>query len=186
MIARMVRFITLPPVVTGLTIILLKQFNHLESTKEFIVLLCCLVFFPLLAYPFREIFKINTDRRQGQRSVAMIFSAISYSYGFIWAMFSTSTMITKVFFCSYLISIISLLIVNKALGYHASGHACSTTAPLVLLSWQMGFWYLLMGLALVFCVYSASLNLKRHTALQLLSGSSISIFAGIISISLFI
>lgn len=186
MIAKITRVLTLPPVVTGLTIILLAQIGRLESTAEFVVLMGCLVVFPLLAYPFREIFKIDTDRRQGQRSVAMVFSAISYSYGFIWAMFNTSSMIAKVFFSSYLISIIGLLIVNKVIGYHASGHACSTTAPLVLLSWQMGFWYLLIGLTLVISVYYASLHLKRHTIFQLLSGSSISVLAGVVSIIIYI
>jgi hypothetical protein len=185
MIAKVLRIITLPPLVTGATVLILYLSGKLVSIKEIIMLMGCLVVFPLLAYPFREIFQINTDRRQGQRSVAMVFSGISYTYGFIWAIVTDVSLVTRVLFCSYLISVIGLLIANKLFKFHASGHACSTTAPLILMSWQMGYMYIIWGLLLVVSVYYASLYLKQHTLSQLLSGSTISILAGFMSISIF-
>ncbi|MDD4643033.1 MAG: hypothetical protein PHG99_06025 [Erysipelotrichaceae bacterium] len=186
MIAKIMRVLTLPPIVTGFTIVFLYSTHNDISVVELYVLFGCLVVFPLLAYPFREVFKIGNDRRQGQRSVAMVFSVISYSYGYIWSLISNASMITKVFFSSYLISVIALLIINKIFKYHASGHACSTTAPLVLLGWQLGFWYMIIGMIFVGIVYFASLRLKRHTLLQLISGSSISVLAGFLSIIIYV
>ncbi|MEA5018499.1 MAG: hypothetical protein VB009_07280 [Erysipelotrichaceae bacterium] len=185
MIARILRVVTLPPFVTGSTILILFFSGKIITFKELFMLIGCLVVFPLLAYPFREIFQINTDRRQGQRSVAMVFSALSYSYGLIWSITTEVSLVTSVLFSSYFLSVIGLLIANKLLKFHASGHACSTTAPLILMSWQMGWPYIIWGFILVVIVYYASLYLKQHTFSQLLSGSTISVLAGIISITIF-
>ncbi|MEA5026991.1 hypothetical protein SDC9_144637 [bioreactor metagenome] len=183
-IEKITRVLTMPPLVTGLTVLLLYEVQALNM-MEFIMAEGCLLFFPALAYPFREIFHIGKDRRSGQRTTAMIFSCFSYSYGFIWSLTSNAGMVCKVLFTSYILSVIALLIANKLCHFKASGHACSTTAPMVLLSWQVSPYLVLPSLGLVLAVYYSSIKLKQHTLGQLIAGSAFSILAGLISILLF-
>jgi len=183
---RIIRIATLPPIVTGLTVLLLYFFAADKMpTADFIVSEICLLLIPVLSYPIREIFRIGKERREGQRNTALVFSAIGYTIGFIWAMAADSSMLTKVFFSSYLFSVIVLLIINKAVKFKASGHACSTTAPTVFLVWQLNAWFIIPCAALIAAVYQSSLKLKRHTLPQLIAGSAISVVASVFSILTF-
>ena len=78
-----------------------------------------------------------------------------------------------------------LLLLNKVFHFKASGHACSTTAPTVLLAWQLSPWVLIPCAALIAAVYVSSIRLGRHTLPQLAAGSATSVAASLASILIF-
>lgn len=136
-----------------------------------------LLLIPMAAYPIREIFRIGKDRRKGQRSTALVCSAIGYLCGFLWSMLTPCSWLVHILFLSYVISIAALLILNAVFKLRASGHACSTTAPVFLLTWKLHPLFIIPSVLLIAAVYRSSLKLSRHTLPQLLIGSAVSLLA---------
>lgn len=68
---------------------------------------------------------------------------------------------------------------------HASGHACSTTAPAFLLTWKLHPLFIIPSVLLIAAVYRSSLKLSRHTPPQLLIGSAVSLLACGISLLIY-
>ena len=173
-----IRFFTLPAVLTGTMAALLWLGGGL-STAELLAAEICLMFIPLLAYPAGAMdFPKGPARRSRQRTFAMVFSAAGYLLGLCWALCTDASRLSKILFGSYVISTLVLLLLNKGFRFKASGHACSTTAPLIFLNWQFGIDWLLPCALVVAAVYGASLRLKRHTLPQLTVGSLTSLLAG--------
>lgn len=172
-----VRVLTLPPIVTGLTLVLMYAPAGLLTLRELLLCEVFLLLVPLAAYPLREIFHIGRNRREGQRSTALVLSAAGYACGFIWSLLVPCSWLVHILFLSYVVSIAALLALNAGLGLHASGHACSTTAPVFLLTWKLHPLFIIPSLLLIAAVYRSSLKLSRHTLPQLLIGSSISLLA---------
>ena len=172
-----VRVLTLPPIVTGLTLVLMYAPAGLLTLRELLLCEVFLLLVPLAAYPLREIFHIGRNRREGQRSTALILSAAGYACGFIWSLLVPCSWLVHILFLSYVVSVAALLALNAGLGLRASGHACSTTAPVFLLTWKLHPLFIIPSLLLIAAVYRSSLKLSRHTLPQLLIGSSISLLA---------
>lgn len=172
-----VRVLTLPPIVTGLTLVLMYAPAGLLTLRELLLCEVFLLLVPLAAYPLREIFHIGRNRREGQRSTALVLSAAGYACGFIWSLLVPCSWLVHILFLSYVVSVAALLALNAGLGLRASGHACSTTAPVFLLTWKLHPLFIIPSLLLIAAVYRSSLKLSRHTLPQLLIGSSISLFA---------
>ncbi len=172
-----VRVLTLPPIVTGLTLVLMYAPAGLLTLRELLLCEVFLLLVPLAAYPLREIFHIGRNRREGQRSTALVLSAAGYACGFIWSLLVPCSWLVHILFLSYVVSIAALLALNAGLGLRASGHACSTTAPVFLLTWKLHPLFIIPSLLLIAAVYRSSLKLSRHTLPQLLIGSSISLLA---------
>ena len=172
-----VRILTLPPIVTGLTLVLMYAPAGLLTLRELLLCEVFLLLVPLAAYPLREIFHIGRNRREGQRSTALVLSAAGYACGFIWSLLVPCSWLVHILFLSYVVSIAALLALNAGLGLRASGHACSTTAPVFLLTWKLHPLFIIPSLLLIAAVYRSSLKLSRHTLPQLLIGSSISLLA---------
>ena len=172
-----VRVLTLPPIVTGLTLVLMYAPAGLLTLRELLLCEVFLLLVPLAAYPLREIFHIGRDRREGQRSTALVCSAVGYACGFIWSLLAPCSWLVHILFLSYVVSVAALLALNAGLGLRASGHACSTTAPVFLLTWKLHPLCIIPSLLLIAAVYRSSLKLSRHTLPQLLIGSSISLLA---------
>lgn len=172
-----VRVLTLPPIVTGLTLVLMYAPAGLLTLRELLLCEVFLLLVPLAAYPLREIFHIGRDRREGQRSTALVLSAAGYACGFIWSLLVPCSWLVHILFFSYVVSVAALLALNAGLGLRASGHACSTTAPVFLLTWKLHPLFIIPSLLLIAAVYRSSLKLSRHTLPQLLIGSSISLLA---------
>ena len=171
-----VRVLTLPPIVTGLTLVLMYAPAGLLTLRELLLCEVFLLLVPLAAYPLREIFHIGRNRREGQRSTALVLSAAGYACGFIWSLLVPCSWLVHILFLSYVVSVAALLALNAGLGLRASGHACSTTAPVFLLTWKLHPLFIIPSL-LIAAVYRSSLKLSRHTLPQLLIGSSISLLA---------
>ena len=81
-----VRILTLPPIVIGITVLLMYVPANLLTLRELLLCELFLLLIPMAAYPIREIFHIGKDRRKGQRSTALVCSAIGYICGFLWSM----------------------------------------------------------------------------------------------------
>ena len=177
-ISLIIRFFTLPAVLTGSMAALLWLGGGLSS-REWLVAEICLMLIPLLAYPAGAMGQEKgSARRNRQRTFAMVFSAVGYLLGLCWALGSDASRLCKILFGSYVLSTLVLLLLNKGLHFKASGHACSTTAPLIFLSWQLGAVWVLPCALVVAAVYAASIRLKRHTLPQLTAGSVTSLLAG--------
>ena len=177
-ISLIIRFFTLPAVLTGSMAALLWLGGGLSS-REWLVAEICLMLIPLLAYPAGAMGQEKgSARRNRQRTFAMVFSAVGYLLGLCWALWTDASRLAKILFGSYVLSTLVLLLLNKGFHFRASGHACSTTAPLIFLSWQLGPRWLLPCVLVVAAVYAASLRLKRHTLPQLTAGSLTSLLSG--------
>ncbi len=184
-IDKLIRGITIPPIVAGVMVLLLYFASHSIDLKDFVIAEICLVFIPFLAYPYGIIAHGNKDVRETQRNAALILSGVGYAVGFVCTFIFSSSIAMRVLFSAYIISIAGLLFINKVIKFKASGHSCSTTAPIVMLTWQMGTIAVIPGVLLITAVYFSSLKLKRHTLTQLIVGSFISLVAAIVAISMF-
>ena len=60
------RILTLPPIVIGVTLLLMYAPTGLLTRRELLLCEVFLLVIPLAAYPLREIFHIGKDRRRGQ------------------------------------------------------------------------------------------------------------------------
>ena len=180
-----VRILTLPPIVIGVTLLLMYVPAGLLTLRELLLCELFLLFIPMAAYPLREIFHIGNDRRKGQRSTALVCSAVGYIAGFLWSLLAPCSWLVHILFLSYVVSIACLLLLNAGFGFRASGHACSTTAPAFLLTWKLHPLFIIPSALLIAAVYRSSLRLSRHTLPQLLTGSAVSLLACGISILLY-
>ena len=172
-----VRILTLTPIIIGITLLLMYVPAELLTLRELLLCELFLLLIPMAAYPIREIFRIGKDRRKGQRSTALVCSAIGYICGFLWSILTPCSWLVHILFLSYVISIAALLILNAVFKLHASGHACSTTAPVFLLTWKLHPLFIIPSVLLIAAVYRSSLKLSRHTLPQLLIGSAVSLLA---------
>ena len=180
-----VRILTLPPIVIGVTLLLMYAPTGLLTRRELLRCEVFLLVIPLAAYPLREIFHIGKARRRGQRGTALVCSAVGYLCGFLWSMLTPCSWLVHILFLSYVISIAALLLLNVGFGLRASGHACSTTAPAFLLTWKLHPLFAIPSVLLIAAVYRSSLKLSRHTLPQLLAGSAVSLLACVISIMVY-
>ena len=181
---KLMRILTLPPLVAILTAALLWVGAGL-SRGEFLASVFFLGLVPLLAYPLWELFPNREDRRSGQRTYALYCSVAGYAAGFVCSLTGQHSLEFRVLFASYVLSVLVLIVLSKVARFKISGHACSSTAPLVMMAWKPGPALVPLGLAILFAVYYSSLRLGRHTFVQLLAGSSVSLAAAMGSIMLF-
>ena len=113
-----VRILTLPPIVIGITVLLMYVPAKLMTLRELLLCELFLLLIPMAAYPIREIFHIGKDRRKGQRSTALVCSAIGYLCGFLWSILTPCSWLVHILFLSYVISIAALLILNAVFKLH--------------------------------------------------------------------
>lgn len=174
---KTIRKITVPPVFAAILLIIVYtsypeefHFGHLIGAIIFLTLL------PLLAYPMQKHIPKYKDRgREGQRSLAMIFSFAGYSLGTIVSYLSEAPVRLKLIYFEYLLCGIAILLINKAFHLKASGHACGIVGPVVMLL-SFGLWIpAAIGAVIVVPVYISSIITKQHTLPQLLEGSAIPI-----------
>ena len=68
-----VRILTLPPIVIGVTLVMLYARSGLMTLRELLLSELFLLLIPLAAYPLREPFRSGAERRDGQRSTALVY-----------------------------------------------------------------------------------------------------------------
>lgn len=175
-IAHVVRIITIPPVMVAALIVLLYNLRpgHVfASLTEMIAALAFLTIVPILAYPVSMIVpSIRKKGRDGQRSLAIYFSAVGYVAGFAYGLAAHVGDPLMLIFLAYLLSVLILLVLNKVFHVRASGHACSVAGPLVFSAYFLGLWGLIVGVVFWGVIFWASITMKRHTVKEFLLGTA--------------
>lgn len=178
-LAKIIRVITVAPLMalTMLLILFLRRPLMFGSPAVFVLSVLFLVIFPLLAYPLQPFIKGYKDKgRDGQRTLAIIFSVAGYVCGCLTAVFLHAPKNIWVIYLSYLISGILVMLLNKLCHFKASGHSCGVTGPFVLLIYfgqPSGY----IGIPVLALAWLSSLKMKRHTNMQLIGGAMIPIIA---------
>ena len=175
-LSRMIRRFTVPPVfAAGLLITVYAFYPHYYgSVWHLIAGLFFLALLPTLAYPLQKYIPHFKDRgREGQRTLAMIFSFSGYFLGTLVTLLSRAPAKLLSIYLAYLLCGIGVLLLNKLIRIKASGHACGIVGPILMLLYFDLTVPAILGMMLVIPVYVASLQTKQHTAPQLLSGSAI-------------
>jgi len=175
-ISKIIRKITVPPVfAAALLITVYIAFPHYYgSIWHLLGGIFFLSVLPTLAYPLQKYFAHFKDSgREGQRSLAMIFSFVGYLLGTIIAFALSAPVQLKIVYLEYLLCGVGMLLLNKVFIIKASGHACGIVGPVILLLYFGLYIPAIIGTALIIPVYISSIRTKQHTASQLIVGSII-------------
>ena len=173
---KLIRRFTVPPVFAAALLIIIyashpDYFGSIWHLAGGLIFLCAL---PTLAYPMQKYIPKYKDRgREGQRTLAMIFSFAGYLFGTLTAFVFAAPAELKVIYLEYLFCGIGILLFNKVIKIKASGHACGIVGPVILLVYFGAYIPALVGATLVFPVYISSVKTKQHTPSQLVCGSII-------------
>ncbi len=173
---KFIRKITIPPVFAAalLVIVYISYANYFGSIWHLLGAFLFLSILPTLAYPLQKHIPKYRDRgREGQRSLAMIFSFAGYLLGTIVAFVFSSPIELKIIYLEYLLCGIGMLLLNKGFKIKASGHACGVVGPVILFLYFGLYIPAIFCAALVLPVYVSSVRTKQHTTPQLIGGSII-------------
>lgn len=185
MAAKIIRVVTVPPVmVTSLIGILAwKRGDMFLNAAQAWIPILCLGIIPVLAYPCEKLLsgREKTDREK-QRNMAFLFTLIGYTAAFLWALAVHVGKELMIICLIYFLSVLLLTVCNKLLHIRASGHACSVTAPLIMLIYLVDWRLVVPCLVLAVLVVWSSLYLKRHTKHDLAVGGAICILSFLCSL----
>lgn len=174
-LAKAIRVLTTAPILSLVLFTLLFLTGGVFTTPiEFAVTIILFTLLPLTAYPLQKILPAFRSRgRDGQRTLAMIMANMGLSM--VYAMIAGVGSSLLTLYLTYLFSGAALLIINKAFGFHASGHACGLCGPAAAMVYFTGWPSLIVGAALFGLCLWGSLHMGRHTVPQFFAGSAISI-----------
>ncbi len=180
--AQFVRIATLPPIVALATLILIYVLKpeYCGSVAPLLVGIAFLCFLPTLAYPAQKLLPSFKDKaRAGQRTLAIIFSAVGYVACCIFAFAEQFPKEISVYFLTYFVSGL-LILVCDVFHLKPSGHACGVAGPIVFLAVFVSPWFL-FGLVVLLLTLWASIKLKRHSLKEFCVGSVVPIVAMMLS-----
>ena len=184
-LSKLIRAISIPPLVVTIFIIILRV-NSLINNIDALFLFIFLALIQLTAYPLSYLIpKFREGGRETQRNLAFIIGLIGYTGGLVYALTSNINIKLEVLYITYFVSIIILFFINKVLKIRASGHMTSITGPLVGLLYFMGLITLIPSLIFYSHVFFSSLYLKRHTILEMIIGSFVTIGSFLLVFMLF-
>ncbi len=174
---KIIRVATIPPIMAASLFIILGAFSKLDWIDAILG-----VFFigilPVLSYPLQRFIPYYKDKgRDGQRNLAMVFSVAGYIIGCILAAIFNAPYTVILIYLDYLLSGILITVFNKLFHLKASGHACGIVGPIAMLVYFGLYIPAAIGALLTVLVFISSIKMKRHTFLQLLGGSAITISA---------
>ena len=175
-IFKTIRKITIPPVFAAalLIIVYISHTNYFGSVWHLVGALFFLTVLPTLAYPLQKYIPKYKDRgREGQRSLAMIFSFVGYLLGTVVGFVFSTPIELKIIYLEYLLCGVGMILLNKVFKVKASGHACGIVGPVLLFVCFGLYIPAIVGTALVLPVYISSVRTKQHTLPQLIGGSAI-------------
>lgn len=175
-IAKVLRTLTVPPAMALLlTSVLAGSRPDIFSIwPEAVTLTLLLAFVPALAYPWQKwTARDGRANREAQRDMAFTFTVIGYSTALFWVTVSRRNRYIFMICLTYFLSAAVLTVCNQLLHIRASGHACGTTAPLLLLVLLTGWKMFPLGLLLAGAAVWSSLYLKRHTIRELALGCGV-------------
>lgn len=176
--AKAIRVLTVPPVFSALlcTILYARLSGAFASRGHYIAALCFLSALPLASYPLcQAVPSLREKGRKAERNLSLISSVAGYLGGILFCLFTDSSPIETLLYATYLFSGLGLAICSL-MRFHASGHACGCSGPIIFLSVLISPWFLL-GYLLLGAVMWASRNLDRHSPAQLVGGSVVPVVA---------
>ena len=172
--AKIVRIISVAPVPAACLFVLMYTYGRMNSIAELICGLLTISLLPLTAYPLQNLIPhFKSKGREGQRTLAMIMSTAGYVLAVSASLAFGFSESSRAVFLTYLLSGISLLIINKLFKFRASGHACGLAGPMGVIAYLAGpLGFAACGAVLLLVLWS-SLKLRSHTAAQFLVGALI-------------
>ncbi len=179
-IAKAIRIVTVPPVIVSILILILVKVKPemFRSIWEPFFSVLCLGIVPALAYPVQPLIPaLKKDRREGQRTLAFIFTAAGYAVAFAVGYAVHVDRMLQFLYNGYFLSVLVLVFFNKILHIRASGHATSITGPLIFLIFFTGPYALLPCILTEVLVFWSSLYLKRHKLTDLALGALVCLLA---------
>ncbi|MBR5870862.1 MAG: hypothetical protein IKZ09_07485 [Clostridia bacterium] len=186
-IFKTIRKITIPPVFAALflTLVYLSHRAYIGSIGHLLGAVFFLSVLPTLAYPMQKVLpKYKNRGREGQRSLAILFSFGGYLLGTLTAFAIETPFELRLLYVQYLLCGIGMFVLNKIFGIKASGHACGIVGPVIMCLYFGMYIPALIGAALILPVYISSVRTGQHTVPQLFGGSSIPAFVLFFSMSI--
>lgn len=180
--AKLIRFVTVPPVVVAAELLLLLFFADVfPALADFWLALVCLAVVPVLAYPLQRIVPVfRKGGQKMQRKLAFILSPIGYAAAVVISILRDA--IPNLLYISvvYLLSVILLTAINKLTPWHASGHGCVLCGSVFLPCLFLGWIAFIPGAIFFAAAFWASVYLKRHTVREFLLGAATSVLCAIV------
>lgn len=177
-IAKIIRVLTVPPLMALFTFsIFLFTDSFYESIWEYAVSAGFIALLPFTAYPLQLVIPpFKHQGRDGQRNLAFIMCNLGYVLAVVFALVFTDGLKTLAMLVTYLLSGMTLLLINKLFKFKASGHSCGLLGPLAALVYFVSPWMLIPGTILFVLSLWSSLYMKRHTLSQFIVGGIIPVF----------
>jgi hypothetical protein len=185
---KLIRVLTAPPIIATLTLTALFLWNGalFGGIHHYLLAVFSLGVLPMLAYPLQPFIpKFKDKGRDGQRTLAMIFSVCGYLLGTLTALLLRAPAFVVLVYLAYLFSGVLLTVINKLFHKKASGHACGIAGPLTLLSCFASPFTLLLSVPVYLSALWASIAMKRHTLPQFLGGTAIPVCVILLLLPLF-
>ena len=179
-IGMFIRKITIPPVFALVLLfsVCISYLNDIEVIWHAVGGIIFIATFPVLAYPLQKHIPAYKDKgREGQRSLAIIFSFVGYSLAVLLAFIFNAPKIIKFIYLDYLICGFAILLCDKVFKIKPSGHACGVIGPMIVMVYFKIFIPAAVCALFAIPVFISSVYTKRHTPLQLLGGAIIAILA---------
>ena len=171
---KIIRILTVAPIMAFclFTLTYVYRNQYFSTPWQYIYSLFCLCVLPLLAYPLQRFIPGLCDRgREGQRSLAIIFSVIGYILCCVFGLIFTQSIELWIITLTYLLSGVGIFISSKVFKFKISGHACGVFGPVGVLFYFGLYIPAAIGVGLGALVYYASLKSGRHTLPELIGGT---------------
>lgn len=174
-LAKLIRIITIPPVL-ALTMLLTLRYVFGDSFAGMPALLGEILFLaviPACAYPAAAIQSgKGADTRSRQRKLAFVLNLFGYAGALILSVVTSCGQMLQTVTTAYFIAVLLLTILNKVFHIKASGHACSCVLPFLFLVYWLGPKAAALCMLTYLAELWASVSLKRHTVREFLLGSA--------------
>ena len=171
---KIIRILTVAPIMAFclFTLTYICKNEYFSTVWQYIYSIFCLSVLPMLAYPLQRFIPGFCGRgREGQRSLAIIFSVIGYVLCCIFGLIFTQSIELWMITVTYLLSGVCIFISSKVFKFKISGHACGVFGPVGVLLYFGLFIPAAIGILLGALVYYASLKSGRHTLPELIAGT---------------
>ena len=173
---KIIRILTVAPIMAFclFTLTYICKNEYFDTVWQYIYSIFCLSVLPMLAYPLQRFIPGFRGRgREGQRSLAIIFSVIGYVLCCIFGLIFTQSVELWMITVTYLLSGVCIFVSSKVFKFKISGHACGVFGPVSVLFYFGLFIPAIIGIGITALVYYASLKSGRHTSPELIGGTAL-------------
>ncbi len=176
--AKAIRVITVPPIMAlfVFTAFLFTK-DFYKGTWEYFLSAGFIALLPFTAYPLQLVIPpFKHQGRDGQRSLAFIMCNLGYVLAVVLGLILGAGEKAMTMLITYLLSGITLLLINKLFKFKASGHSCGLLGPLAALVYFVSPLMLIPGIILFALTLWSSVYLGRHTVSHFVVGGIIPVF----------